>query len=241
MPPHREPDWDRDADLRSIQQTYAGYARAGRGRLWSDQNVGYARLATELQRRFVSALVASIPTGAPSVLDLGCGDGALAADAVIDGSPVEWVGVDLRPEAIEAAEAKFPNLTFVTASADRLPFERGTFDVVAARVIFSSLPSRAMEAAVAEEINRVLKPGGWLAWLDLRYSNPANRAVHGLSEARLAALFPGWKRELRSAGLLPPLARRLGPASLQLFPFLEAIPPFRSHLVGRLQRPVEEP
>ena len=238
MQPRRGSDWDRDADIRSIHDTYASYARVGRARLWDEGNPGYSRLAGDLQRQFVSSLVTSLPAGTPNVLDLGCGDGSLAADVLVGDIAVDWVGVDLRPEAIEAARQEHPTLTFVTASADRLPFDSRSFDVVALRVLFSSLPSRSMEAAAAAEVRRVLRPGGWVAWLDLRYSNPRNAAVHGLSEARVATLFPGWKRELRAAGLLPPMARRLGAATGMLYPVLAGIPLFRSHLVGRLQRPI---
>ena len=238
MQPRPGSAWDRDADIRSIHDTYASYVRVGRERLWDESNPGYSRLAGDLQRRFVSSLVASLPPGVPNVLDLGCGDGSLAADVLGDDIAVDWVGVDLRPEAIEAARRNHPTLTFVTASADQLPFEDGSFDVVALRVLFSSLPSRSMEAAAAAEVRRVLRPGGWVAWLDLRYSNPGNAAVHGLSEARVEALFPGWKRELRAAGLLPPLARRLGAATGVLYPVLAGVPVLRSHVVGRLQRPM---
>ena len=45
----------------------------------------------------------------------------------------------------------------------------------------------------AGEIIRVMRPGGWLVWFDLRYDNPWNAGVHGLSKGRLAQLFPGWR------------------------------------------------
>jgi hypothetical protein len=106
-----------------------------------------------------------------------------------------------------------------------------------ARVLFSSLPSRAMEGGVAREIARVLRPNGWLVWLDLRYSSPRNREVHAISRRRLAELFPDWSMELVTAGLLPPIARRLGPVSQIAYPVLSAVPILQSHLVGRLRRP----
>ncbi len=71
-------------------------------------------------------------------------------------------------------------------------------------------------------------------WLDIRYSNPANTAVHGVTARRLKQLFPGWRVDVRSAGLLPPLARRLGRSTPVTYPILQAIPPLRSHLVGRI-------
>jgi hypothetical protein len=113
--------------------------------------------------------------------------------------------------------------------------------VVVASTLFSSLPSPGFEIAVAAEIDRVLKPGGWLIWYDLRYPNPWNRAVHGVSRTALSRLFPYWSHELHTVTLLPPVARRLGRLTPLLYPALHAIPPLRSHIIGRLQRPGRRP
>jgi SAM-dependent methyltransferase len=228
--------WDRAAELEQIRSTYAEYARDGRARLWDRRGRGFAHLASELDRRLLEELhLATAGRVGHTVVDLGCGTGDLAATA---GQGVDrWIGVDLRPEAIDAARAQFPNATFIVASADEVPLDDGTADVVVARLLFSSLPSGQLEVAVAREAERLLRPGGWLVWLDIRYSNPANRAVHGLPKGVVRGLFPGWRQELHSVGLLPPIARRLGPLAPVLYPLLAAMPPLRSHLVGRLQRP----
>ena len=235
--PRETQDWDREADLQAIRDTYDRYDDVGRARLWDANAPGYARLTREVQASLIRDLELSIPGAGARVLDLGCGDGTLAGEAQLARTTVEWIGVDLRPDAIAKARELFPELTFIIASGDVVPLETASVDVVVARLLFSSLPSAALEAAVAAEIHRLIRPGGWLIWLDLRYPNPTNRAVHGMSTARLASLFPGWKGELRAAGLLPPIARRLGRATLVAYPVLAALPFLRSHLVGRLQRP----
>ncbi len=230
-------DWDRDADLQAIRSTYERYGEAGRVRLWDERIKGYARLATELRAALVSHLNASASSdSALRVLDLGCGDGTLVAEAGV-GTRWDWIGVDLRADAVATARERFPDHTFIVASADAVPLDTASVDVVVARLLFSSLPSDRLEGAVAAEVARLLCPGGWLVWLDLRYANPMNNAVHGLPESRIAALFPGWSRDLRLMGLLPPLARRLGPATPLAYPALSAIPILRSHLVGRLRPP----
>jgi ubiquinone/menaquinone biosynthesis C-methylase UbiE len=229
--------WDRAADLEAIQATYDRYKRTERGRLWDRRAPGYARLVDDLQRRLVSALAASAPRDGGRVLDLGCGDGDLAAERGVLEAGTEWIGLDLRPEAIAAAAVRFPDARFIVGSADAVPLDDASVDVIVARVLFSSLPSERLEAAVAGEIGRLLRPGGWLVWLDIRYANPANRAVHGVPLSRIASLFPGWRRELRTAGLVPPLARRLGPTTPLTYPLLAAVPILRSHLVGRLSAP----
>ena len=230
--------WDREEDLTKIRDTYGRYDRTDRSRLWDESDPGYARLATDLQEHLMESLAASVTDASMArVLDLGCGDGALATNRALLGRPTEWIGLDLRPEVIEIARARFPDLTFLVASADAVPLEDASLDAIVARVLFSSLPSARLEVEVAHEIARLLRPGGWLVWLDLRYPNPWNAAVHPLSRRHIAGLFPGWSQDLRSAGLLPPVARRLGRMTGALYPVLAAMPPLRSHLVGRLRRP----
>ena len=132
---------------------------------------------------------------------------------------------------------RVPDARFVVGSADAMPFRDRAFHVVCAITLFSSLPSPSLEAAVATEISRVIRPGGWLVWHDLRYDNPGNPAVHGVTTGRLRELFPGWELELHSFTLVPPIARRLGPLTRVAYPLLHAVPPLRSHLIGRLRCP----
>ena len=237
--PEKHSEWDREADLESIRDAYESYDRTARARLWDERAPGYARMAADLQVALIGSVTASLPSHRPRIIDVGCGDGAFVKEASRAGIEADWTGIDLRPGAIVAAQRRYPEGTFLVASADAIPLETHGFDAAVSRVLFSSLPSAALEAAVAAEIGRLLRPGGWLAWLDIRWSNPSNPHVHGLSEGRIAALFPGWKRELRSAGLLPPVARRLGKTTRFAYPALAAIPLMRSHLVGRLQHPDE--
>lgn len=233
----REDDdrWDRDGELERIKATYAGYESAGRYRLWDRELPGFALLSADLDRRMLDALERSLVATERRVLDLGCGSGELAAQA--SRLRAEWTGVDLRPEAVAAARLAYPRAAFMVASGDALPFHDATFDVVVARVLFSSLPSARLERAVASEISRVLRPGGWLIWLDLRYASPTNAAVHAMPRRRITRLFAGWTQQVAAAGLLPPVARRLGPATPLAYPVLSRVPLLRSHLVGRLRRP----
>lgn len=234
--PKLDTSWDRSADLERIRTTYAGYARSQRERLWSRGSAGYARLVDDLDRALLANLREAVKGREGStVIDLGCGAGELAG--VGAQLARRWIGVDLRADAVAAATAAYPEVEFIEASADAVPLESASADVVVARVLFSSLPSRQLERAVAAEIGRLLRPGGWVVWQDIRYSNPTNDAVHGLSEVAISGLFRGWERQLSTTGLLPPIARRLGPLTPVAYPLLAAIPPLRSHVVGRLSRP----
>ena len=229
---------DRDRDLEAIRDTYRRYRQEGRARLWDRSNPGYRRMSEERDSQVLRQLQASVGPSA-DILDLGCGDGSLAETVRRAQVPIgTWTGVDLDPTSVGEAATSIPWATFVEASADRLPFDDATFDLVVASTLFSSLPRGELERAVAAEVARVLRPGGWLVWYDLRYGNPGNRAVHGLGKRDIGHLFPGWATELRPLTLAPPLARRLGSATPVLYRALSAIPLLRTHLTGRLRRPV---
>ena len=229
-------DDGRDRELDAIRETYQRYEREGRYRNWDLRNPGNARIERDRDGALVNLLRQSLPAAGGRVLDVGTGDGKLAevarrADVTIG----SWCGVDIDPRAVQAAAAAAPWAHFIEASGDRLPFDRASFDAVVASTLFSSLPSKRLEEAVAAEIGRVLKVGGWLLWYDLRYENPANPSVHGLGYDNVQSLFAGWVMELESMTLLPPLARRLGPWTDGLYGPLHALPFLRSHLIGRLR------
>ncbi len=62
-----------------------------------------------------------------SVLDVGCGNGAMLAAT----APQRGVGLDLNPAAIEEARRRFPALTFHAAAVeDAAPLNLGTFDYI---------------------------------------------------------------------------------------------------------------
>jgi ubiquinone/menaquinone biosynthesis C-methylase UbiE len=221
-----------------IRETYRSYAETGRVAIWDPTNPGYARLTRERDEVLVRAIAESLGAEGGRVLDVGCGEGELAVPIAERVGNAEYVGMDLREDAIELARQLAPKAEFHVGVADSMPFEDDSFDVAVCRNVFSSMTSAQMEVASADEIGRVLRPGGWLVWCDIRYPNPSNPAVHPLGEARLGDLFPGWTRELRTMTVLPPIARRLGRFTDALYPLLHAIPPLRSHLVGRLQCPM---
>lgn len=225
----------RENDLERVRATYQRYD-AGRQALWDLGNPGYARLAGERDEVLVDLLLDSVPSNG-RVLDLGCGDGYFAGVAKAKGLSAGWTGVDLRAGALEKARERYPWADFIEASADAVPADDGSFDAILVSNLFSSLPSPRLATTVASEISRLLKPTGWLIWYDMRYPSPRNPEVHHLSMPAVESLFPGWRSQLRTFTLLPPVARRLGGATSFIYPVLHAIPLLRSHLVGRLQRP----
>ncbi len=230
-------NFDRERELEQIKARYADYERSGRYDLWTLDNAGFDRLVRDRDRRLMDLIRRSLPAFGGQVVDLGAGSSRLAGVARTVSMPGTWLGIDIDPAAVADARNAYPWAEFVVASADQLPLADGSVDVVVASALFSSLPSPAFDRAVAREIGRVLHSDGWLVWYDLRYDNPRNAGVHGIGRRALSELFPGWASELRSLSLLPPVARRLGPLTPIAYPVLHAIPPLRSHLIGRLRCP----
>ena len=98
-----------------------------------------------------------------SVLDLGCGAGLdlyLYGQRV--GSAGKLYGLDLAEPMLQKAQqnltaAGVVNVSWLHASADRIPLPDNSVDLVTANGIFNLSPDKD---AVMREVHRVLKPGG---------------------------------------------------------------------------------
>ena len=93
------------------------------------------------------------------LLDVGCGAGQLAIPAArmgLDATGVD-IATDLVDEARERAAAEGLSARFDEGDAEALPYEDGSFDVVASLfgAMFAPQPER-----VAAELLRVCRPGG---------------------------------------------------------------------------------
>jgi ubiquinone/menaquinone biosynthesis C-methylase UbiE len=212
-------------------------ARAGNR--WSSANPGNRSILAERRRAFARLLAEAgmNPIGDRRVIEVGSGTGSELAWLVELGArPSNLAGIDLLPDRVAVARSAFPQIDFRQGNAERLDFAGGSFDLAMAITIFSSILDPAMASNVAAEIERVLKPGGGLLWYDVRYDSVSNPNVKAVPRARVRALFPGMEGRLSTTTLLPPLARRLGPATPILYPTLRLLPPLRSHLVGVLRK-----
>jgi 2-polyprenyl-3-methyl-5-hydroxy-6-metoxy-1,4-benzoquinol methylase len=104
-----------------------------------------------------------------SVLDVGCGDGAIANAISRLQIVTEVKGVDISTTATETARAKYPHVTFKTGPVTDLPFESKSFDVVVAiELIEHILDSEQM----FKEFNRVLKDNGYLIMTTTDFNLP---------------------------------------------------------------------
>jgi len=213
-------------------------ARAGER--WSLANPGNRFMLAERRRAFTRLLSGAgwIPLADRRVIEVGSGTGSELAWLVELGARASnLVGVDLLEHRVVAARREHPDIEFHHGNAEHLEFSDASFDLVMAITVFSSILDRTMANNVASEIVRVMRPGGGLLWYDVRYDSVSNPNVKAVPRSRIDELFPSLRGSLRTATLLPPLARRLGPATPAAYPVLALLPPLRSHLIGLLRKP----
>jgi len=102
--------------------------------------------------------------GTESLLDVGCGNGGVAA--LLRERVHEVVAVDVESSP---AWRDGTGLTFQVADAERLPFEAGSFDVVHSK---DSLHHMASPERAMAEYRRVLRPGGTVLIVEGNRYNP---------------------------------------------------------------------
>jgi SAM-dependent methyltransferase len=135
---------------------------------------GYAAWWSPVHRPGTLALLDEVApvveAGARRLLDVGCGTGAMAADAVGRWPAVEVDAVDASGGMLEIARraasglapGETARLRYGQALADALPFDDGTFDLVLSAFVLQLVPSRFR---ALREMRRVLRPGGRLAYV----------------------------------------------------------------------------
>ena len=119
------------------------------------------------------------------VLEIGCGIGAISA--YLAGSyGMNVQGTDFDPEQIELARMVQPasaHLRFSVEDAGHLSFADASFDLVLSQDVFHHM--RHWEAAV-QEVTRVLRPGGYVIWLDVVSPKSVTRILRPLVKSFLS-------------------------------------------------------
>lgn len=228
------------SELQRLRRVFGGYEQRGFTQSkWSGANEGNQIMLRERSRELGALLDRHglLPLTSRRILDLGCGTGELLAGfQEWDARPANLFGVDLLADRVEMAAKQFPLLTFLQANAEDLPFSDGLFDMICIFTVFSSILDGNMAWNIGREIERILTSNGTIIWYDFRVKNPANRHTHGMSRREIRALFPGFRLDLRSVTVVPPLARRLGAMTLWLYPWLARVSFLRTHYLGLLTR-----
>lgn len=99
--------------------------------------------------------------GIRRILDMGCGSGRNAVP--LENAGYEVHGIDSAPESIQICKqfVAHPQL-FREASVAALPYPEGFFDAVLDVGCLHMLPDHVSRATALAEVERVLKPGGFL-------------------------------------------------------------------------------
>jgi SAM-dependent methyltransferase len=116
-------------------------------------------------------------------LDIGCGLGTEVGYL----ASVGWqaAGIDLSEAAVAQAAARHEDAAFLRADMRRLPFRPHSFDAAIDRGCFHYLPP-GDRPAYADELRRVLRPGGKLL---LRASLRAAGVRNDVDEAVIGHTF----------------------------------------------------
>jgi len=148
-----------------------------------------------LQARMRDTVLATLEwEGTGRLLDVGCGNGALAIDAARRHPGVQAVGIDywgrLWEYSLECCEnnarlaAVSERTTFRKASAASLPFPDESFDIVVSNMVFHEVQEAKDKREVVREALRVLKKGGLFVFQDLFLW----RAAYGEAQALVSAV-----------------------------------------------------
>lgn len=118
-----------------------------------------------------------LPAAGQGVLDVGCGCGVdtLVAAGLVDEAG-RAVGLEMSPDMLATARLNAQasgaqNAEFVEGSAEKLPFEDASFDLVISSGVYNLVIDK--QAALAEAF-RVLRPGGRLQVADQMLTGPAS-------------------------------------------------------------------
>jgi arsenite methyltransferase len=157
--------------------------------------------------KVIRRILDSIPwRGDESVLDVGCGRGLFliaAAKRLKNGKATGvdiWRSEDLSGNTAEAAlnnakaEGVANRIKIENADARKLPFGANSFDVVVSSLAIHNIDGSTERAKALREIARVLKPGGYLAILDIFHTGEYAKLLGqlGLSDVQLSPLTFLW-------------------------------------------------
>ena len=175
------------------------------------------------------------PKPGDQCLEVGFGSLGWLGDFISWGVPEKDLhGIELDPVRASKARHVLPLADLRLGDATNLPWDSNTFQLVIASTVFTSILNADVQQMVAEEITRVLAPGGALLWYDFAVNNPKNAHVRKVTKKEVRTLFPQLRGQIRSITLAPFLARLVAPRSWALATCLEDIPLFRTHLLGVL-------
>ncbi|MFZ3115918.1 MAG: class I SAM-dependent methyltransferase [Syntrophales bacterium] len=122
-------------------------------------------------------------------------------------------GIDIQEERLAGARKLYPQGQFLHTDATRMSFKNGRFDLVFESTMLATLPNDRERIAIAAEMIRVCKSGGYLLFMDWRTPKLGDPNYKALTRKELYSLFfVGSATRLLGiykGALIPPVGRFL--------------------------------
>jgi SAM-dependent methyltransferase len=222
-----------------VQKVYASRKEHRLGQLYDPMTAAGLWSQVEVDRHMLWGLSQLAPSlevlTQMDILEVGCGSGGHLLRLLSLGVPPSNLhGIDLLPDRIKDATSMHEGVDFRLGNAVDLPWANGSMDVVMQFTCLSSVLDEEAREAIAQEMLRVLKPGGGILSFDFVW-NPNNRDTVGIGSNRLKGLFPGARINTRRVFLAPPIARKLLPQLRLLTTILDAIPWLCFHRIALIK------
>ena len=125
----------------------------------------FAGAGDAMRRMLIAPLREGLGKKKSRILEIGCGTGSATRYLRQAFPQAQLMGVDLSEPYLELARKQLPSVEFRLAAGEKLPFPDKSFDAVASVFLFHELPL-ATRKAVLREAQRVLRPGGYFAFVD---------------------------------------------------------------------------
>ncbi len=203
---------------------------------WTFMNYGYAAesddaeplaLAPEDEQSRMCAqlyhhVTSAVDIAGREVLEVGCGRGGGSSYISRYLAPNHVTGLDIATSQIEFCHRVHGNtiIEFIAGSAENLPFDNESFDIVVN--IESSFCYGDMSKFLAQ-VNRVLRPGGYFLFADIRLVSEMAQLLAELDQCPLALIrredisknvlraleLDSDQRAAAAAGIIPKLLLRI--------------------------------
>jgi ubiquinone/menaquinone biosynthesis C-methylase UbiE len=178
------------AEIRDANVRYHDAAAHGYDSKWAIDygEIGGGQVAAKLEKALGEA-----PGHYARMLEIGAGTGYFTLNLLRRGIVGEATATDISPGMLQALEAKASELGVavetVSADAEHLPFDDQSFDLVLGHAVLHHIPDLA---AALRECERVLRPGGTLAFMGEPSRHGDRIAIVPKRVGMLAA--PAWRR-----------------------------------------------
>lgn len=128
----------------------------------------YNVFTDEANQKIIDTIIELLkPSLSSPLIDLGCGSGIFTQMLAARG--YECIGVDLSHNLLHRGKQQRPDLMFIQADVEALPFADNSVDTIVLSCLVHHLPD---PSNCAKELQRVLKPNGRFVAFDPNRLNP---------------------------------------------------------------------